>query len=269
MDNMQISQVGFGEILYDEVENGEDGVNVYSNLGRNQWALRIDDLMYKGRDMTKGQKAKLALIDSASLGIMLPEFVWNNILVEMQHNALVKGNKYSVIKAKTEKGNWEIQIPNKRCSEVVDELSVIQFKLEQTNIIIQPSGYTYQIDKNQDYCQVGLQPIMHESHEYRLGNIFLRNFYTALDFDKDVIMIGVNKGSAMHASAQIYGETNNPYKDTPDEDRSVVMGVLVLFYLLMCTAAFIYFFVEKRKINKMSSIKNPVVLSQQSAPPQI
>ena len=64
--------------------------------------------MYKGNDMTNGQKAKLAFIDSTSLGIMLPEFVWNNIFVDMQHNSMVKGYKYSVVKAKTEKGNWEI-----------------------------------------------------------------------------------------------------------------------------------------------------------------
>jgi len=35
MDKHQISQVGFGEILYDEIEYGENGINVYSNLGRN------------------------------------------------------------------------------------------------------------------------------------------------------------------------------------------------------------------------------------------
>ena len=110
---------------------------------------------------------------------------------------------------------------------------------------------------------------MKESHEYRLGNIFLRNFYTALDFEKDLIMIGVNKGSSMHASAEIFGHNKNPYKEETEDDKSVAIGVLVLIYLLMCTTAFIYFFVEKKKIDKMSSRKNPLLLSEQQAPPQI
>lgn len=95
------------------------------------------------------------------------------------------------------------------------DLEPIQFKLEATSISIYPKGYTYQIDPNQDYCQIGLNPILKESHEYRLGNIFLRHFYTALDYDKDTIMIGVNKGSEIHATATVEGQSFNPYKEKP------------------------------------------------------
>ena len=85
LDSLQNSQVGFGDILYGEIEGGEDGVNFYSNLGRDKWGLRINYLTYNGNDMTNGQKPKIALIDSAGVGIQLPEFVWQNILVSMQH----------------------------------------------------------------------------------------------------------------------------------------------------------------------------------------
>jgi hypothetical protein len=33
-----------------------------------------------------------------------------------------------------------------------------------------------------------------EQNEYRLGTIFMKNFYTALDFDNDMIVLGVNAG---------------------------------------------------------------------------
>lgn len=33
-----------------------------------------------------------------------------------------------------------------------------------------------------------------EANEYRLGTLFMRNFYTALDFDNDMIILGVNAG---------------------------------------------------------------------------
>ena len=54
MSDTEISQVGFGEVLYSEVQGGEDGLYYYSNLGRTQWGLRIDDFLYNGLDMTNG-----------------------------------------------------------------------------------------------------------------------------------------------------------------------------------------------------------------------
>lgn len=66
----------------------------------------------------------------------------------MSHQALQSGGKYQVKKELTEKGNWEIRIPKKRCKDIWSELHPIQFKLEDTVIVIQPKGYTYQIDEN-------------------------------------------------------------------------------------------------------------------------
>ena len=82
-DWTQRSQVAFGEVVYSEIEGGEEGVNYYTNLGRQQWGLMIDDFLYDDNDMTNGQKAKIALVDSAGVGISLPEFVWHGILVTM------------------------------------------------------------------------------------------------------------------------------------------------------------------------------------------
>jgi len=48
-------------------------------------------------------------------------------------------------------------------------------------------------------------------NEYRLGSIFLRNFYTVLDYEKDLIWIGVNDDASEFAKARIIGFTNNPY----------------------------------------------------------
>lgn len=98
---------------------------------------------------------------------------------------------------------------------------------------------------------------MKESNEYRLGNIFLRNFYTALDYDNDMIMIGINKGSEELATASLEGQSYNPFKAKPKEDKSIAIGVILLVYLLMCTTIFIYYFFEKRKLDRMSSIRHP------------
>jgi len=48
-------------------------------------------------------------------------------------------------------------------------------------------------------------------NEYRLGSIFLRNFYTVLDYEKDLVWIGVNDDASEFAKARIICFTNNPY----------------------------------------------------------
>ena len=49
------------------------------------------------------------------------------------------------------------------------------------------------------------------TNEYRLGTLFMRNFYTALDFDNDMIILGVNSGQADNAKSEIFGHADNPY----------------------------------------------------------
>lgn len=83
-DTHQRSRVSFGYIDFDEIEDGEDGANYYSNLGRDKWGLMMDDFYYNNVDMTEGQGPKIALLDSANVTIQLPEQVFDNTLVEMK-----------------------------------------------------------------------------------------------------------------------------------------------------------------------------------------
>ena len=46
-DQGQASQIAFGEIIYAQIEGGKSQTNFYSNLGRDQWGLLIDDLLYQ------------------------------------------------------------------------------------------------------------------------------------------------------------------------------------------------------------------------------
>jgi len=86
---------------------------------------------------------------------------------------------------------------------------------------------------------VGLESIPGTSNEYRLGTIFLKNFYTALDFDKDLIIIGVNKGSSAQASATIDGHVGNPYKKAVRRNWSGTF-ILILFLVIIGVAVFYY-----------------------------
>ena len=112
----------------------------------------------------------------------------------MKHKSMHDG--YRVISEVADNGLKEIRIRHHKCRDLWEKLEPIQFKLEETEIMINPRGYTYQMDPDQNFCQIGLQGIPGDNNEYRLGTIFLRNFYTSLDYDRDLIAVGVNKDAA-------------------------------------------------------------------------
>ena len=104
--------------------------------------------------------------------------------------------------------------------------------LENTKIEINARGYTFEMDINQGYCTIGLQSLKGETNLYKLGTIFLRNFYTALDYDMDLITIGVNKGSSELAKATIMGKTSNPYQKVDNDNTIVGFFIFFLFVVL-------------------------------------
>jgi hypothetical protein len=71
----------------------------------------------------------------------------------MSHAAIHdKGGKYEIKKEQTDDGHWEMRVPNWKCADLWEELEPIEFKLEAVVIVIQPRGYTYQSDPDQNYC---------------------------------------------------------------------------------------------------------------------
>jgi hypothetical protein len=54
-DYHQRSRINMGYVDFDEIVDGEDGANYYSNLGGDYWGLMIDDFMYDSTDMTDNQ----------------------------------------------------------------------------------------------------------------------------------------------------------------------------------------------------------------------
>jgi hypothetical protein len=72
-------------------------------------------------------------------------------------------------------------------------------------------------------------------NQYRLGTIFLKNFYTGFDYNNDEILIGVNKGSY---SAEIFGFSPNP-KDITSTNSNYIL-IIVLILILFGGAILIY-----------------------------
>jgi hypothetical protein len=83
LDNNQKSVITLGNVNYDEVDGGQDGLNFYSNLAIGKWGLLMDDFMYNGVDMTGDHHAHIALVDSGNFSIQIPETMFKNLLNTM------------------------------------------------------------------------------------------------------------------------------------------------------------------------------------------
>ena len=105
----------------------------------------MDDFLYGDLDMTSGQGPKIALIDSGNTSIQLPEFVYTNVL----HSLMKLNDGDLMFSVDHDDDNNQIMKANKPCDQVVDLLKPISFKLENTQITINPKGYTYMIDVSQ------------------------------------------------------------------------------------------------------------------------
>jgi hypothetical protein len=77
-------------------------------------------------------------------------------------------------------------------------------------VVLRPRGYLFHYDGDFSKCFIGIAKIANEENIFRLGAIFLRNFYAALDFDNNLILLGINKNSSDRAKAYIDGRISNP-----------------------------------------------------------
>ena len=133
----------------------------------------------------------------------------------------------------------DILISRKKCSELYDLYSDLKFTIQGTEITIKPKGYLYSLGAQND-CFIGLSSIPDKYNQYRLGTIFLRNFYTGLDFENNMLLIGINKGST---AAESHGKSENPFK--PREGNGAVLFVIT-FIIVMIAVAVACFVRSKR-----------------------
>lgn len=82
-------------------------------------------------------------------------------------------------------GNY-ILVSKNSCKEAQKYLRDFKFKIESTRITLKPHGYIYDMGSN-DECFIGISPIDDKYNHYRLGTVFLRNFYVALDYESNYI----------------------------------------------------------------------------------
>ena len=103
-----------------------------------------------------------------------------------------------------------VLISKDMCQNVAKRLSPFSLKVQDKHMSINPTGYLYTV-QNSRYCYVGIQQNSEDNQtQITLGQIFLRNFYTVLDYKNNLILAGVNANSINDSSMDIEAQDNNP-----------------------------------------------------------
>jgi len=108
-------------------------------------------------------------------------------------------------------------------------------------------GYLYEI-AFQNECFIGVSSIPDKYNQYRLGTVFLRNFYTALDYENNTIMLGINKGTT---SAKLVGKAENPQKPRSGGVGGMVAGIVIFFICMFGIGAFCYIRAKRNERQRM------------------
>ena len=95
----------------------------------------------------------------------------------------------------------------KSCHKLYRTLKPIKFTIQHTVIEIKPEGYVYSLSDSEKDCFIGIEQIPDRSNHYRLGTVFLRNFYVVLNYELNLIHMGINNGSEKRVSANIKGKS--------------------------------------------------------------
>ena len=149
------------------------------------------------------------------------------------------------------------------CGDLQKNLKPIEFMIQNTTFTITPRGYLYSMD---GHCYVGIEGIPNSLNQYRLGNVFLRSFYTVLDFDNDIIMLGLNVDGA--ASKSAYINHMNAHKIVNSPAQTVFIVILIL--VLLCIAAVIGYKVwQKRKQASTPFAKTTHVRKDEEETPEV
>lgn len=132
----------------------------------------------------------------------------------------------------------------KKCSVLKNRLDDLSFNIYDTKIIIKPSGYLFSYTDS-DLCFIGIGPIPDEENHYRLGTIFLRNFYLALDYENNQIGFAQNVDS-WGQSVKFEGSSPNPY----GKSNGLVVFIILFLLVLTCIALFVYWKAKKSEMER-------------------
>ena len=253
-DVRQISTITVGYFDYDQIIGGEDGFNYYANLGLQVWAILMQNVKYDHFGLTENSLGRMAILDTGNTSIQIPNSEFEVLKKKM------KEQDSSIIEQNVE--DSVILVSRRQCKDLYDILGDIEFLLHETMIVIKPRGYLYSLPNQKD-CFIGVQSIPDAYNQYRLGTIFLRNFYVGLDYDQNQMLVGLNKNPTTAdgeeflggPTAEMHGKSEDPHKR---RGSGAIWFVIFFFFLLGGIATFFYIKHKQMEQDKTSTFASKV-----------
>lgn len=83
-----------------------------------------------------------------------------------------------------------------------------------------------------NYCLIGIESIPDYENHYRLGIQFLRNFYTALDYESNVIILALNNHGLNSGHFTVVDPMGKqPPKETATDNYEPLVAMIVIVIL--------------------------------------
>ena len=150
IDTHLTSSIDFGQLNYNSIVNGKDGLSYHANIGADYWALPTEMIEYGDDKMTDLKSPIRTLIDTGNSTIQLPDYIFNKV-----YEAMKKDEKSIFI---DDDDSSNIVLRSKRpCYKIENNLKRIKIVLSgSTWYEIQPEGYTYYEQSGQQFCMIGI-----------------------------------------------------------------------------------------------------------------
>lgn len=184
----------FGGFNSSQILGGSSGLKTFKNFPNwlGTWALKGEGVFYDGVAIQNPESdaAYPAIIDTGSSQLSIPPNIFENLRKEWKKQA-----------ADLECGQTFCH-SGKQCSELQDILHPVAFQLSDYVFEMSARQYLFQdTDKNRCYMLIHKCTLPGQNaYLFLIGDVFLRNFYSVYDFEKDQVGLGIN----IHSKGKVH-----------------------------------------------------------------
>ena len=158
----------------------------------------------------------LAVIDSGTTLMILPQMIFDNIINEIA-SKMKDDHEVNMICTRTPESN-EIEVcyfNNTMCQQIHHKLDPIKFVFDKSVFELKSPGFlkddtnhVEESDKDVPACVIDMRSGKDKDHpddrRFLMGNTFLKNYYSVYDYDWQEVKLGVNIHSSDIAKAYHY-----------------------------------------------------------------
>ena len=104
-------------------------------------------------------------------------------------------------------------------------------------------------NKDGSECRIGIESIPDRMNHYRLGVSFLQHFYTALDYERNLIVVGLSQSGHSNGTRIIVdpeGKKENPTVP-PRDNYGGLVTIFVFMIIILFTGMCCYSIAKKRE----------------------